>query len=1391
MMKKRLSFFVLVIVMLLGVSSSYGQSTNLNPIVDTASGGVSLQKKRILNPLSVSPSQKIIKRSSAAQLADFSKFEGRTIYGNLVYTNAWSGLADYEIPYGFYSYTIDDSEEPEFTPLLTDLGYGFMAGAYARGKFYGVRPVSIFGALTAVFYNIINTESWTEETEKLFGDMSSVTYDLLASSMAYDATNNKIYALQYNEDLTGLYWSVFNKETLSFDILVRWKGTFDVLALVGTPNGNIYCIGTDGDFYSVNKETGSPSLIGSTDIAPTMYSQSATYDGKTGTILWNAITANGSSLYSIDISTGKASFLRDLPDGQQIVGMYLLDNEAVINAPAAINDLKISYAQAGGLNATIDFTIPSKTYSGESLGGNVNLIVWADGEIVKEESVAAGTKFNIPYEFSNDNHYIAISTTNTAGMAPYTNTYFYSGYDTPKAVSDLNFTLEDGNSTVTWNAPIGGINDGYIDPAALYYKVYRFPGNILVTDNLKETSFSETLPTEMQNYYYTVVPYNGASKEGISASSNIINYGIAFPIPYIETFTGVNPINLFAIYDNNNDGVTWQYNDWSKDVQINTSVSNSAANCDDWLITPRVRLEANKKYRLTFATRGYATNYVENMRVYIGTDPEDINSFNTVLTDIQDMAIYEFTDQFAEFSIPTNGDYAIGFYVYSEKAKSSLIRINKIAVDEIGNIGAPDAVSELEVVRGDNDAMTATISFISPTKSLNDEDIDGLSKIYVYRGEETNPIYTFDSPATGTSLSWTDDNVDKAGITKYKVVAENEYGIGKYAEASNFIGVYTAPYLETFDTSEARSLYTSEITVPGSGIKDWVYDSNLQLLNITNFCMETGEFRLYTPAVKLDAEGVYQLSFLYKNTGYGKTTFYTTKGMNPTAEAQTVIDEIPSAYASKATLLEHEFIADADGKYYLGLNIKANAQYDYVVFSIDSISVKRISSAKAPGIVEDLSVEADEAGALSATLSFKASTSDYAGRTLSSISKIDIFRGNNSIPVKSFSNPQPGDILEWTDTEPLHGNNTYMIVATNEFGTSKAVKDTVFVGKDIPSAVTRLKIMTDATNQIPTLTWTAPAIGINGGFLDTESLTYTILEYNATTQNVSIIASNVRNQSYTVETETKLVQDVYYYGVVPFTNEGQGALTLSYVTLGSLFQLPFTESFANAVSGTEPWITNAEQTYAYWTPTASFNNGIDPQDNDGGMLVFYNSGYNTIVKGDLTSPKIAINGKNATLTFWLYQGITPAYETIIIPYLNVGVSTDNSEFVPVYDNVYTNVGDGWTEHTIDLSEYKNASFLQFRFNAASAGSRDIIYVDNVSLNYDESGITNDAYNSVAVYAVENGIIIKGAEGKAVNAYNTYGQTVAVFVANDNHFKTLSQGIYLIKIEGNVFKVIVK
>ena len=170
-------------------------------------------------------------------------------------------------------------------------------------------------------------------------------------------------------------------------------------------------------------------------------------------------------------------------------------------------------------------------------------------------TVAPGSQQSYSKEVSNDNHYVYVLLQNEEGYSPVNCLYVYAGYDTPRPVTNVTFTVENGVSHVPWDAPAGGVNNGYLD--GVTYNVVRMPSNVLVAEHQSACEFSETLPDKMERYYYIVTPFNGDGKRGESAMSNDILTGTAFQPPYFDDFSNTSTLDLWTVVNANNDASSW------------------------------------------------------------------------------------------------------------------------------------------------------------------------------------------------------------------------------------------------------------------------------------------------------------------------------------------------------------------------------------------------------------------------------------------------------------------------------------------------------------------------------------------------------------------------------------------------------------------------------------------------------------------------------------------------------------------------------------------------------------------------------------------------------------------------------------------------------------------
>ena len=90
--------------------------------------------KEIPNSDSARPKTvKVLKSAARKTLNATSPFYGRTFYGSLINSTDWANASITNVPYGIYSFELNDEIEPK--AKITDMVYNFESGAYTGGEF--------------------------------------------------------------------------------------------------------------------------------------------------------------------------------------------------------------------------------------------------------------------------------------------------------------------------------------------------------------------------------------------------------------------------------------------------------------------------------------------------------------------------------------------------------------------------------------------------------------------------------------------------------------------------------------------------------------------------------------------------------------------------------------------------------------------------------------------------------------------------------------------------------------------------------------------------------------------------------------------------------------------------------------------------------------------------------------------------------------------------------------------------------------------------------------------------------------------------------------------------------------------------------------------------------
>ncbi len=728
-------------------------------------------------------------RHNVAKAPSLAAATGRELWGNVAYQAGW----DYETAaYGMY--TFNATSPITVTELgLNDNLQATGGGALVGDEFHEVNYFSFWGMLFMYHYAFdINT--WEQTASDYIED-----YSLLAKETAV-TSDGTVYGEFYNSNLDGLELGIVDYSTLTRTTIGSLSRSYVALGITG--DKRIYGVAADGNLYKIDANNAAETLVGSTgvtiaDADGKYYGQSGEIDTRTNIFYWAAIDADGNSaLYTVDLTTGAASKVSDFPAEEQIYALSIPELAAEEGAPAAAENVTLSFDK-GSLTGTVNFTAPSKTFGGADLSGELTYYIVAAGDTVATGKTAAGSdvKADVTIKSSGLTKFV-VTTANAVGSSPKVTVKQYVGFDEPNDIEAVNITADENTGIVklSWSAPEGGVHDGYLGDIA--YAVTRYPDSITVGVNITDTVFTDTIEaSEAKAYYYGVVAVNGTVLSNETKSSKVV-LGPAIVPPYVNTFADESSFDLLTVIDANGDGRTWSWSDSYDDDQYAKYTYSGLNEGDDWLITPKFKLEAGKEYTVSFDAASYLEYYVERLEVKYGegSDPTKYTGVILPSTDLTSSAYTKFTKSITP---EADTEIKIGFHSISD-ADQYYLKLTNIKISEGSALTAPDSATAITVTPGAKGALTATVAFTLPSKAINGTALSAIAKAEILRdGIVVGAVTTGLTP--GGTATFTDTDVPN-GVNSYSVRIYNANGGGRESEAvSAYIGIDTPAAMSTSD----------------------------------------------------------------------------------------------------------------------------------------------------------------------------------------------------------------------------------------------------------------------------------------------------------------------------------------------------------------------------------------------------------------------------------------------------------------------------------------------------------------------------------------------------------------------------------------------------------------
>ncbi len=867
------------------------------------------------------------------------------LIGNVIYSKTLQSRAMYEIA---------TTATGEFTQLQTEVD-ATNGGVCVDGVYYAVSS-SPYGFNK---YNV-KINSYDADTWALIESRTSEDAGLIADDVALDPVTGRVYGCFMSDDCMSYVFGYIDYTTLKRTAIKTNFSRLNAIAI--DSNGVVYGVQMDGNLVKIDKETGATTVVGSTGLSP-RYSSSATIDTATNRMFY-AISDSKNKSYLVELNTtdGSATQILQYSNDDEITGLYV-PTPPVPDAPKPITDLALNFVD-NSLSGTIEFTAPATNNSGAAGTGSLSYTVTLDDNAYTSGTMSYGEKVSIPLTVTAPGiHSVTVVASNAAGKSSKVKTEEYIGSGVPKApVAKLE--REGDNFNVTWNKVTETAAGGYFNAEKVTYKVTRYPDEVVVAAATADTAFVDNVaePGTLTAYYYTVeAMFDGMTSA--AAKTNSIVIGKIVP-PYKESFDTEESVQGYTIINANNDYSTWE---WQKGGYMRVRY-DSRNKTDDWLITPAIKLEKNKTFKVSFDVWGTNSRNQEIVEVKYGKG-NAAEAMHGILLEPDTLLAYT-SDSPKHISMRLHADedgvYYIGFHGMSDANKYGL-NLDNIEIEAGVSTSAPAAPSNLVVTPAADGSKKATVKFTCPTKNTDGSDLESISKMELSRGESV--IKTFDNPAVGSEITY-EDVVPASGSYTYKVVAYGEYGAGTPAETTVRVGS-SAPVkptsitiAETGNVGEVKATWAA-VTEDVDGRAIDAADVTYTLLDDNNEVVAAGitGTSFTFQAVKADAEQTFVYYYLkavnggleseanYSNmipvgTPYavpfvesiagGKTgSIFGLRTIKPTGTWQIGIDGMYSDISS----------ADGDGGYlfFRGDNVDASASISTGKINLDGVKNPALS----------------------------------------------------------------------------------------------------------------------------------------------------------------------------------------------------------------------------------------------------------------------------------------------------------------------------------------------------------------------------------------------------------------------------------------------------------------
>lgn len=215
-------------------------------------------------------------------------------------------------------------------------------------------------------------------------------------------------------------------------------------------------------------------------------------------------------------------------------------------------------------------------------------------------------------------------------------------------------------------------------------------------------------------------------------------------------------------------------------------------------------------------------------------------------------------------------------------------------------------------------------------------------------------------------------------------------------------------------------------------------------------------------------------------------------------------------------------------------------------------------AAGSPDFPSNLNAIADPNGELTATVSWTNADKTFSGEDLEELTSVTLVVNGEVEEV--FENPTIGGDMSYSFEADEAGLFVFTVYGTNSEGDGPSLSTTIYIGADAPAAPENVELIAHPNGG--KITWDAPTIGINGGYLNQANTVYTVIRLPNT-----VLVENYASTEFIDDSDLEMGN--YQYKVIANNDVGEGGFALSNRALlhgmGVIFYEPFDGVPVNAI----------------------------------------------------------------------------------------------------------------------------------------------------------------------------------------------------------------------------------